>query len=759
VPPESDRLGRSQPERPLGDLDFTVESSLFGRMRLPTLMLVTAIAYLALARLAALWTHDAVAAPAFWPAAGVGIGIGLHVARNKRPYVLVAVAFAAVINNALFIGLSLWQDAVVLLAIVLEFSTAMFLIQRVFERRRNMGFDNRSAAVVVVMFVSAAVGASVVVLGLGVTAPWTMWHTWTLGVGLGNAVVGGVIMTFHRPNSAAARAQVFEKPVLLTVGILATIGVSTTAFSSSGPLAYVVIAMALVLSARFGTWVSGPTSSAIIVLANIRTFQGAGPFGGLPDATLHVQVFGAVLIFSTLLVGRHGWNATARARREQALLALLPDEVTTHRPDGTVIDQLATTPDTDPYELDALLERWPDLASQLPPARLVYDVDAVRQRHIEARLIPVDEGTMMCLRRDMTDELDLVRQLERANEHWKRLAATAYEGFVEIDRDRRVVYVSDRWAEMYGLPVDEITGRRVDDLFSGALYDRIREAGPNAGASIITFEYRHTRPDGDQVWVLVSQDARFDADGFAGAVAFAADTTELHTALARREVAELRLATLERRERQRVARFLHDGPLQTMVALSFQLNAAISGDWSHTSADQLERMALDAIDDMRNGLEELVPADVTGGRVGVALLAATTRFHGPEAPEIDIVDDVDESVDEAIATTLYLIGREAVVNAILHARATSIRVSITSDSSAYHLEVVDDGIGFDHRRAAGPGHLGMTSMRQRAQQLGGSCDVVSIEPTGTRVKVSVPRAVTLATASSATDMDPGATQG
>jgi PAS domain S-box-containing protein len=620
----------------------------------------------------------------------------------------------------------------------------------VFERRRNMGFDSRSAAVVLVMFVAAAAGGCIVVGTLDVADPWVAWRTWTLGVGLGYAIVGGLIMTFHRPNAAAALAQVIADPAKLTFAIIVTGSASVVAFSTTGPLVWIVLALALGLSARFGTWVSGPTSLAIIVLANIRTSQGAGPFGRLPDATLQVQVFGAVLVFSALLVGRHDWNAISRARREQALLALLPDEVTTHRPDGTLIDRLATGRTDDPAHLDGLMERWTELLEQPPPARIVYDLDAHPPRHIEARLIPVDEGTMMCLHRDMTDELELLRQLERANQHWQRLAETAYEGFVEVDRELRVVYVSDRWADLYGLPVDEIIGRRADELFAGPLYDRVREAGRNAGSSIITFEYQHVRPDGRTIWVLVSQDARYDANGFAGAVAFAADTTELHAAVTEREVAELQLATLERRERERIARFLHDGPLQTMVALSFRLNAVKSGDWSDTTAHRLEQMALMAIDDMRNGLEDLVPADVTDGRVGSALLAATARFKVSNTPVTRIVDELDDPPDVETATTLYLIGREAIVNSILHARASTIDVRVTAGPAAYHLEVVDDGVGFDHDHAAGPGHLGMRSMRQRARRLGGTCDVAAVSPHGTRVDVSIPRSIGVSAAPVAT---------
>lgn len=736
---------RSPQGRRLEDLDLESESSRLGALSLPLLIAATAIGYLALARIAWLWTHDAVAPPVFWPAAGFAIGIALLVDRHKRAAVLGALLVAAFANNMIFVGLTAWQHGVILFAVAIEFTTCVVLVQNVFDDRWQLGFDVRSAAVMAAMIGSGTVGATVVVVGLTPADPWFVWRTWALGVGLGHASIGGVMMTYQRPNTRATLAQLIVRPYELAATSIVLAILSLLAFSTSGSQGYLVVAVAIWLSARFGTWAAGPAVVIIIFLANVQTARGFGPFADMKYEEFSVQLFGIVMLFATLLVGRHTWNVTVSARRERALLGLLPDAVTMHQIDGTVIERLAIDPDQDPTDIESLVTRWPDLLTDGAPLRIIYDIDKGDIRHVEARLLRVDDGTVMSLCRDVTEQLNLLRELERANENWMRLASTAYEGFVEYGADSRLLYASDRWAEMYGLPVDQLIGRSAADLFpptDPGFEDMGAWAANGVDDKLRTFESRHVRSDGTVIWTLVSQHARYQGGEFAGLVEFAADTTELHRAITDREVAELRLETLEQRERDRVARFLHDGPLQTLVALSYQLNATKSENAVSAMApqlEQLEQMALGAIAEMRDGLDQLASAQLRDSRVGLALAAATARFRPQETPTLHVEDDIDEPLDVDVASTLYLIGREALVNAILHAGSEEIRVSISADATGYRLTVTDNGIGFDHAAAASPGHLGMRSMRQRAQQMGGNCEAASVQPRGTRISVFIPR--------------------
>jgi signal transduction histidine kinase len=88
---------------------------------------------------------------------------------------------------------------------------------------------------------------------------------------------------------------------------------------------------------------------------------------------------------------------------------------------------------------------------------------------------------------------------------------------------------------------------------------------------------------------------------------------------------------------------------------------------------------------------------------------------------------------------IYRIVQEAVTNVVRHAQATSIDVRLRVDGTTAGVEIADDGIGFDpDARTIRARHLGLTSMRERAQAAGGTCTVQSAPGAGTTVRVEVP---------------------
>ncbi|HKE91807.1 MAG TPA: ATP-binding protein, partial [Gemmatimonadales bacterium] len=88
---------------------------------------------------------------------------------------------------------------------------------------------------------------------------------------------------------------------------------------------------------------------------------------------------------------------------------------------------------------------------------------------------------------------------------------------------------------------------------------------------------------------------------------------------------------------------------------------------------------------------------------------------------------------------LYRVGREALWNAVKHARARRVDVRLEAYGDSVELEIADDGVGFDPDGSF-PGHLGLRSMHERAIGAGGSLEIVSARGGGTRVVVRVPSA-------------------
>lgn len=86
---------------------------------------------------------------------------------------------------------------------------------------------------------------------------------------------------------------------------------------------------------------------------------------------------------------------------------------------------------------------------------------------------------------------------------------------------------------------------------------------------------------------------------------------------------------------------------------------------------------------------------------------------------------------------LYRIAQEALHNTIKHAQASSVELKLECGTDGITLEISDDGAGFDPSGDF-PGHLGLHSMRERAERLGGTLAVESVPGHGTHVHVKIP---------------------
>ncbi|WP_353814509.1 sensor histidine kinase [Agromyces sp. SYSU T00266] len=127
--------------------------------------------------------------------------------------------------------------------------------------------------------------------------------------------------------------------------------------------------------------------------------------------------------------------------------------------------------------------------------------------------------------------------------------------------------------------------------------------------------------------------------------------------------------------------------------------------------------------------------DLGDGRLATELRALTRSG----VPEIDVDADQDATADAATETALYFIASEAVSNAMKHARASRIEVSLDRAGDAIRLEVVDDGRG-------GVRPTGIPAIRRRVEALAGRLEIESPVGEGTRVTAEVPRRRSASTA-------------
>ena len=202
-----------------------------------------------------------------------------------------------------------------------------------------------------------------------------------------------------------------------------------------------------------------------------------------------------------------------------------------------------------------------------------------------------------------------------------------------------------------------------------------------------------------------------------------------------------RLAVVK--ERERLARDLHDSVTQSLYSLTLLSEAgrrlAGAGDVERVEGylDRLGEIAQQALKEMRLLVYELRPLVLKReGLVGALQqrLDAVEKRAGVDARLlVEGAIELPASVEEA----LYHIAQEALNNALKHAAATSVTVHVRGEGDRVELEVVDNGTGFDLNTERDKGGMGLVSMRERAEKLGGSLTVLSTPGEGTRVKVGV----------------------
>lgn len=197
------------------------------------------------------------------------------------------------------------------------------------------------------------------------------------------------------------------------------------------------------------------------------------------------------------------------------------------------------------------------------------------------------------------------------------------------------------------------------------------------------------------------------------------------------------------RERERLARELHDSVTQSLYSLTLLAEASqrllSSGD-SERAAEYTERLgeiAQQALKEMRLLVYQLRPLVLKReGLVGALQqrLDAVEKRAGVDARLlVDGPLDLPAHVEEG----LYRIAQEALNNALKHAAPRSVLLCIEADSRHVNLSVGDDGRGFDPEAVSDRGGMGLISMRERAERLGGSFSLVSAAGEGTEVRVDV----------------------
>jgi len=256
-----------------------------------------------------------------------------------------------------------------------------------------------------------------------------------------------------------------------------------------------------------------------------------------------------------------------------------------------------------------------------------------------------------------------------------------------------------------------------------------------AGGALVPLIFR-----GQSLGMLVAFGGRGDGDDEPLLQAFAASAaTAVATA---RTVEEQRLRDAMRaaeEERRRWARELHDDTLQGLGGLRMLLvaTARINDPERLQSAvrDAVGRIE-EEIDGLRGLIRELRPAALD--ELGLAAAIEGLAGRAAEREQIDVIADVRPQATRyppELETAVYRIVQEGLTNAIRHAGATRVTISVDDRAGVIYASVTDDGRGFDP--AAPDEGFGLTGMRERVSLLRGELEITS-SPEGTTIAAAIP---------------------
>lgn len=219
-------------------------------------------------------------------------------------------------------------------------------------------------------------------------------------------------------------------------------------------------------------------------------------------------------------------------------------------------------------------------------------------------------------------------------------------------------------------------------------------------------------------------------------------------------------------ERVRLARDLHDGLLQSLTGAALKLHTTqrlmqSAPDTARKTLDEIEQLIADEQRDLRLLVEDLKPdpffAAGAAGSDEAARPAGKARFEASlkelaervesvwgEGLSVRVqVGEVDLELPHALASQVYRVIREALVNAARHAEAKEVSVQVSVTNGRVRIIVVDNGHGFpfqgayDHAALVSR-HLGPISLRERVTSLGGTLAIDS-SPTGARLEILLPQ--------------------
>jgi len=369
---------------------------------------------------------------------------------------------------------------------------------------------------------------------------------------------------------------------------------------------------------------------------------------------------------------------------------------------------------------------------------------------VEASISHVEDGgktLFTVIIRDVTDRRRAERDRRESEERFRLVANTAPVLIWMSDIHKSCTYFNDFWLAFTGRSMAEELGNGWSEGVHSEDLQRCLDTYNRAFDAREKFkmEYRLRRHDGEHRWVLDIGVPRFNQDGsFAGFIGSCVDVTDRKLAEVALSGVNRRLIDAQERERSRIARELHDDISQRLAMLTITLGQ-IGQEFSDLPADLVRRIgelrsqSSDLALDVQSLSHELHSSKLEYLGIITAMKAFCREFSNQQ--NVDVVfsyDEVPRTLSQQIALCLFRVSQEALQNAVKHSGVRHFDVELRYASDEICLTVRDSGSGFDSEGVLKTAGLGLVSMAERVELVGGRFSIKSQPNHGTVIYARVP---------------------
>ena len=356
------------------------------------------------------------------------------------------------------------------------------------------------------------------------------------------------------------------------------------------------------------------------------------------------------------------------------------------------------------------------------------------------------------LQSEIAARLSAAQALELSEERFQSIFESTSLGIKVLDLNGNILQTNPAFQRIIGYTGPEVMGRRFYDFLhpgdvarAVSVFHKLKKEGVPS----LPFQHRAIHKNGSTVWVNATFSAVRKGGGdqsLVFIVSILEDVTEQKKV--ETEMAELknRLQSTMELERLRLAHELHDGPMQDLYSIAYELEELRSRCDPSTAAalGNVSENVHHVLNGLRETAKELRPPTISqfGLEKTIRSYVADLQEKHPElSMRLSLARD-HQLLPEEVRLALFRVLQQSLTNIIRHAEATQVSVHFSFDAEEARLEVSDNGKGFrvppNWIEFVRHGHFGLAGAAERINALGGIFVVESQPPAATTVRAVIP---------------------